>query len=79
MKKLSILLSLSFLVCFSCMAQEITIKNGFFGYRFIQNGQKYKFQETARIVKPNAEAYALLKEGYNLNTISTLPSLIGAT
>lgn len=61
----------------SLFAQEIEMKLNFFGYNFVQNGEKLNWKELVKATESNIEANLLVKKAKSHNTISTISAIVG--
>lgn len=68
------LLLFAFMVIgFQCtQAQEIEMKINFWGYKFIQNGERLSMKELLAATDGNEKAYTLIKKSRTQNLISTI-------
>lgn len=53
-------------------AQEIEMKINFWGYKFIQNGERLSMKELLAATDANEKAYALIRKARTQNTLSTI-------
>ncbi|WP_435138260.1 hypothetical protein [Formosa sp. A9] len=76
MKKIIIVIIGFFFLNFS-FGQEIEMKLIFFGYKFIQNGQKLNWKALDNATESNLEANLLIKKAKTHKTISNILSFAG--
>ncbi|MFO7745231.1 MAG: hypothetical protein R6V36_07595 [Psychroflexus sp.] len=61
----------------SCFAQEITIRQDFWGYEFKKGDQELNWKQLLKETKSHTESYNLIKRGQSQNTLSTIFSFAG--
>ncbi|MDB5207372.1 MAG: hypothetical protein JWR72_2447 [Flavisolibacter sp.] len=81
MKRIIILSALFLVFHSTSFAQKtdnsISMKSGFFGWQFYQNGQKLKVPEVAKMMESNPQAYTYIQSARTNNTWASIIGTIG--